>query len=492
MAFETNPTLAGQKARDRAATERLNQAKSAYGPSIDARASYLYQRERSNSPFGGDAEGAQTSYSVTVSQPLFTFGRLAANVSASQAERLAERERVRLAEQTLIAETVTAYVAVQRDLAIYAVRMQIAALLDEQFTMTEKRLDLRAATATDVQQIDTQRRLARALGAQARARLQRSAYEYRRIVGRFPHELAPLPELPALPPLETLLRTSDGLSPQIGIAALSAQAARELLALRRAERMPTVSAEVGASRNPFAQFDRNFRALRSFAGLSVTIPIFRGGELGASIREANGLLDAAQADYEEVRRQVRAQISSLRADAEAASDAAPLYAEAVQSGEAALRNARRQERAGLRSAREVIEITNDLLLARINAISAAANGYTSAVMVLFNAGMLDVASFGAQVEPYDAQGYDPFEAGFAGLPFRPVLAPLDKVFVERRSENDLVLFYEGAGEFPVPPAATRDPGAAREAGESAPASPFPAPRFAPQPQAAAIEEAGSD
>ncbi|MEM1134000.1 MAG: TolC family protein [Pseudomonadota bacterium] len=490
-AYAENPSLSAQRARTRAADELKTQANAAYGPSIDATGNYIYTRQSSNGLFGGINEGGATDYTVTLNQPFFTFGRLAAGQNIARAQRLAERESLRLAEQTLIAETVLVYVGVQRDLALYGARLQIAALLDEQFEITKRRFELRASTVTDVEQVDNQRQIARALAEEALATLEASANEYRRIVGKYPGELEPLPTTPILPQLEELLRIADQTSPQIGVAAFSENAARQLVALRRAERMPTVSGIAGARRIPATPFDDSRRALQGFAGISITMPVYRGGALGSRIREASELAQAARFDREEVRRGVRSDASSNWAQAQAARRVAPIYQEAVQSGQEALLNARRQETAGLRTSREIIDITNDLLNARINAINAAANGYTASVLTLFEAGLLDPAMFSARVEPYDPDGYDPFFAGFAGLPLRPVLAPIDRIFVEDRLD-DIVIYYENAygWEVPQPPVVdTADEALTGENKDTEYPDIFPTPRFVPN---AESQASGSD
>ncbi|MEL6225438.1 MAG: TolC family protein, partial [Pseudomonadota bacterium] len=304
LAFKANPSLSGQQARTRAADEGVTQAKAAYGPSIDATANYTYRREVRDDVTGSESEGASSGYAVTLSQPLLTFGRLDADVGIANADRLAAREQLRLIEQSVTAEAVLSYVGVRRDLAIYGVRLQIAALLKEQADFTQKRYHLRAATLTDLEQINNQRQIADALAQEALATLEASANEYRRVVGRYPGELAPLPPSPVLPPLESLLSSADQLSPQNRIAAYSENGARQLVALRRAERMPVVSAQLGASNDPLTQFADDNRAMRSFAGVSVSVPLFRGGQLGSRIREASELAQAARVVREEGRRTV--------------------------------------------------------------------------------------------------------------------------------------------------------------------------------------------
>lgn len=454
-AYEDNPQLQSQRARTRAADEGVTQAKAQFGPQITASGSYVYAAERTNGIFGGKRDGATHSYDVTLSQPFFASGQLSARLNASEAARLVALEQLRFAEQNLIARVVIAYVGVQRDLAIYRVRKQISQLLDEQFEATSQRLRLLDVTISDMEQTDNRRQVAIARAEEALASLQVSASNYRRLVGNFPSALAPLPIPPELPDLQSLYALADEYSPQILAARYNENVSRETLALRRAERGPVISGSATAQRAPLSRFSDDLHSESVVVGVTLTLPLYRGGQLASSVREARQLNEADIFDIEESRRTVRETIGARWSQAQAAKSATPVYENSILAAERALVGIRRQEQAGTRTSRDVLIATGDLVESRVAAISSAANGYASAVLALAEAGLLNVEQFGANVEPYNPLSYDPKLADLAGLPMRPVVDTLDSLFVhEKRTMPDVVT--DNDINYPVPAAEVKD------------------------------------
>ena len=475
-AYQSNPQLEAQRARERASDEVVAQARGAFGPQVNASASYQFLDRRTTGTLGSRDDGAGFTYGVTLDQPLFTSGQLAASLNAAQAAQLVEREALRLAEQGLIAEVVAAYVGVQRDLAIYGVQSQIRQLLDDQFDITSERFRLRDVTATDLDQTDNRRLVARAREEEALANVQSSATAYRRLVGNFPQDLAPLPGLPVLPDLQSLYQIAETRSPQILIAHYAAQTSRETLAQRRAERGPVVTGNLAALASPLSPFENKPRAEELMAGVSVVLPLYSGGVLSARIREAEQLSQADVFDHEQARRDVRDVIGARWNQARAARAATPVYRSSVEAARSALVGVRRQEQVGTRTSRDVLETTNDLLNSRIAEIDSAANGYIATVYAMANAGLLDIAQFGADAPRYDPEGYDPFAQGLAGLPLQPLLDPIDSILLDRSTE-DVTVLREADPAYTVPSAAADAEVAipAPEIEGEAPAAPLPPP-----------------
>ncbi|MCP9222083.1 TolC family outer membrane protein [Erythrobacter sp. LQ02-29] len=474
-AYQSNPELEAQRARTRASDEVVTQAKAQFGPQITASGSYVYASERTNGPFGGERDGATHTYDVTLDQPLFASGQLAANLNSAEAGRLASLEQLRFTEQNMIADVVIAYVAVQRDLAIYRVRTQISQLLDEQFQTTSERLRLRDVTISDLEQTDNRRQVALAQAREALAALQGSAANYRRLVGNYPTDLAPLPMPPELPGLQPLYALAEEHSPQILASRYNELASRETLALRRAERGPVISGTASAQRSPLSQFSDLSRSQAFFVGVSVRMPLYTGGALTSRVREARELNEADIFDVEQARRLVRSTIGARWAQAEAATSATPIYENSILAAQRALEGVRRQEQAGTRTSRDVLIATNDLLESRVAAIGSAANGYAATVLALAEAGLLDVAQFGADVAPYDPLAYDPALSDLAGLPLRPLVDPLDSLVLDDGRDMPGVV-EENDGTYASP--------AAEAGGATMPSAVIPTPRISGEPSVA--------
>lgn len=452
-ALSENPALESQRATARARAERPVQARGAFGPTVTASGNYQYNRDRTVS--GGarisDEDGFAAGYSLTLEQPLFTSGRLTANLNAAEAIAAIGQENLRSAQQGLIADVVTAYVSVRRDIALYGVAVQIRDLLNEQFNTTSERYRLRDVTATDLNQTDNRRKVAEARVKESLAAVQISAAAYRRLVGQYPSNLEPLPEPPPVPTLDMLYEQAETSSPVLLAARLSEIASKETVASTRAERGPTVSATVGGRRAALNPYRDNIHTNSVFAGVTVSMPIYTGGVLSSQIREAEALNQADKFSVEQTRREVRQNIASNWSQAQSAEQANPIYEDAVLAAERALSGVRRQEQAGSRTSRDVLETTNDLLTSRTNAIRSAADAYIFKINTLRAAGLLDPAQFGVDASAERSRS-DAFMAYIAGYPLFPVVNALDSVLHDSSTRQpDIAIENDAAYIAPPPP-----------------------------------------
>ncbi|HKR93104.1 TolC family protein, partial [Novosphingobium sp.] len=218
-AYENNPSLQGSRALAGAADEGLVQARAAYGPSlnVDIRHEFTAARIRGTA-FSSETDGFGTSAALTLSQPVFTSGRLAANVDAASAAKMVEREKLRTAGQQLILDVVNAYVSLQRDIELYSVAVENYDLLLQQRDVIAARYRLRDSTQPDLDQTNNRLELAAGRVIGARSTVEASAARYRNLVGTYPEALAPPPALPNLPNLEVLYGEVETHNPTLAAA----------------------------------------------------------------------------------------------------------------------------------------------------------------------------------------------------------------------------------------------------------------------------------
>ena len=103
LAYQTNPTLQGQRASQRALDESVVQARTGYRPTVSVSADVGY----ADGDGDGDS-GRSSGAGVTVSQPLYTGGRVGSQISAARADVLTGREGLRSVEAQVIQTVVTA------------------------------------------------------------------------------------------------------------------------------------------------------------------------------------------------------------------------------------------------------------------------------------------------------------------------------------------------------------------------------------------------
>lgn len=429
-AYENNPGVERSRALTRATDEGIVQARAAYGPNISANVTHAFTRRNTivEAVDLGRSEGFATTATLNLAQPLFTSGRLAAGVDLATAQAERARQDLRAASQQLVLDVITAYVSLQRDIELYEVSGGIYELLRQQRDIQAARLELRDATAPDVQQTESRMQLAAARVVLAKAAVEASAAAYRALVGVYPEELAPPPELPELPPLEELYALAEIRNPELLSAQFAELGSRAQLAGARAERGPRVDANLQAGRIPLGLYANDPYGEDLSASVTLNMPLYTGGLVSSVIRDTLQRNIVAQNNLEQRRRTVRQSLATNWNAVQSSLLAIPRFAAAVEVAERAIEGTQQQQIAGIRTLRDVLETTNDLFAAQSNAAQVAADRYIQHASVLRDAGILTIDLFVEGVE-YDPDSYSPGVAGIAGLPFEPVLEPVDALLV---------------------------------------------------------------
>lgn len=431
-AYENNPSLAAARSLTSAADEARTQAQAAYGPSLGVTASHDFTYSEAHLPnFVQTNDGFGTSAGLTLSQPLFASGRLAAGLDIATANQLATRANLRSSSLQLILDVITAYVIHRRDLELYQVSTEIYQLLLQQRDVVVARYRLFDATEPDVNQTVNRLQLSAGRVLEARASVEVSAARYRNLVGEYPEALEPPPPLPPLPEIETIYLQAELNNPEVSAARFAELASRAEVAAARADMGPQVAANVAARRSPLTPFENATWSESVVAGVQLSMPLYTGGLLSSRVRQALQLNQADQQVVEQTRRDVRESIAANWSVLEATASALPRYVAAVAAAEAAVEGVQRQETSGIRTLRDVLEVTNDLLNARTGAVQTAAELYIRQAAVLRDAGALTVDLFAPRGE-YDPDSYAPGGAAGAGLPLRPVVDAIDRaVLIDR-------------------------------------------------------------
>lgn len=437
-AYRNNPSLKAEQADSRAADEVVAQAKAQYGPSINARASYGYTENRfAPSTAARRQSGFGTEYSVSLNQPLFTSGRLTANLEQARAGQGIGREFMRSASLGLLSDVVTVYVGVLRDQQLVEIAQQNVDILNGQLEQTNARFKARFATLTDLTQ--TQNRLAfgRAQLEIARGNLLSSRNSYRNVIGHYPGQLAPVTPLPRLPEtLDDAILIADQQNPNLEIARLNERSSRAQVAAARADRGPNVALESSFGRTPVSLENDASRQTSLSAQVNVTMPIYTSGLLDARVREVLQRNDADNQRVEQASRDVREQVASLWDQLSAVRRAIPIYRAAVVAAESAVDGVRKQQAAGQATSLDVLDTTRDLLSSRTAEIQAEAQLFALHASLLAALGELDVADFDPIELRYELDDFQ--TTGIAGLPTGPLIELFDKVLYNSQPRHSPV------------------------------------------------------
>lgn len=429
--YETNPRLLAERASTRAADMGYPAARAAFGPRLDASASLSYTRDRNEILPGSflRQQGWSDTSSLILSQPLLTFGRSQAQVGQATATIDYRREALRLVQNEVMLDVIGAYVGTLREAGAVTIARENVSLLQRQLDESNARFAVREITLADVQQVETRLALGKTVLLDAQARLGEIQSRFYRAVGMPPGELAP-PEPLTLPvaSLPEAYSLADSDSPLVRAAQARERISRSFLAATRAESAPRVDFRGSADYGAISDYSRDLRGTRVRGTVTLSVPLFDSGARSAEsgqAREANTadlqLIAAAQRDS-------RSAVATGWNNLLAARMSIDHYRQAVESAQRAYENAQRQERAGMRTTLDVLDLARDLLNVR-NAYNAAlATEYETRASLLASLGRLDPAGMAQGIKLYDPADHFRKVRGKGDIPLLTgTLAALDGV-----------------------------------------------------------------
>jgi outer membrane protein len=192
-AYQSNPQLNADRARQRGTDENVPQALAGYRPQIVASLSAGLQAVRDLLP-DNTVQGATLrpwTIGVTVTQVLFNGFKTANSVRVAELQVQSGREALRNVGQGVLLDAVTAYMNVLANQALVEAQRTNVAVLREIQATTNKRLDAGDVTPTDTAQAEA--RLSRGLADlnAAEVALAISKATYTQVIGEAPSLLIP-------------------------------------------------------------------------------------------------------------------------------------------------------------------------------------------------------------------------------------------------------------------------------------------------------------
>jgi outer membrane protein len=456
LAYQTNPQLASARATQRALDETYVQARAGWGPTVGLTGQAYYQHtsygraasslastvsvQPSGTTTGATSSGAAVQSSggpelnygyaaLTVTQPLYTGGKVAAEVQAADAAVQAGRQSLRAIEASVLSAVVTAYADVLRDAAILHIRDEAVRVLFAQSEEATAKFKVGQANRVDVSQAEAQLASAQALVASARAQLAISRAEYRAAVGQSPGDLAEPPPLPGVPAsVDQAFDAAEAQSPLLGQAELTEAASRARLAAARANFRPTISAQASYGAEgalvPFA--GREFDRVAS-GQIVLTQPLFTAGLNGSLTREARAQNEADRLSIETVRRQVIQQVASAWETLSGAQAGLQSDLKGLTAAQTAFDGIREEYRVGLSSTLDVLIQQQTLESAQLSVASARHDAYVASATLLAAIGRLQADDLISGQPAYDpARAFDRVKSRGV-TPWEPLEAAVDHV-----------------------------------------------------------------
>ena len=443
MAYASNPTLQAQRAQLRALDENWYQARAGYRPtlSVSGRATWSETTIPGTRPLV-DVESNSGSAVLSLTQPVYSGGRVASAVSAAEADSLSGREGLRRVEAQVLGQVIQSYVDVRRDQEALRIRQTNVAVLQRQLDESRARFEVGEITRTDVAQSEARLAAAVALLNSAQATLATSRASYEAVVGQAPGTLAPEPPIGALLPasVEQAWDLAESGSPVVRAAEYAEQASRARIAGARAEQMPTIALQGQLGYSGLASplhTDAYSRALSGSAVVSV--PIFSGGQTLSRIRAATERNTVDRLGVENARRTVRQTITQSWSALQAARSNIEATDKQVRAARIAAEGVVQEQRVGLRTTIDVLNAEQELRAAELAQVSARRDEYVAAAGVLSQVGRLHVGYLVPEVPRYDPSanfrnlrvtwGWVPWEVPSSGLD--GILVPKPAIIPDR-------------------------------------------------------------
>jgi outer membrane protein len=390
LAYQTNPRLQSQRATQRATDETYVQARSGLQPTVSLSAAAIH--DDLPSPLIPQINASGVALSVT--QPLYSGGRVTSLMSAASAGAAAGREGLRGLEQNVLLDVIEAYVDVRRDLQSVAIAQENERVLQRQLAEAEANFQVKTVTRTDVAQSTARLAGAQARLALAQTQLETSRAHYLTAVGREAGDLAPEPPIGGLLPstrdqARELAERNNPIIRQLDYAEQGAAAQTDAA---RADARPKVSlyASVGYAGgsfhggSPFADYGRS-----TFVGAVATVPLFSGGRTSSEVRQATERDNAARINIEV---------------------------------------ARRQADVGVRTTLDVLNAEQELRDAELAVVSARRDQYVAGAALLAAMGALTPAQFSVDAPLYDPKvNFEKVRKAGSGVPWEPAVEALDRL-----------------------------------------------------------------
>ncbi len=378
LAEANNAGFAGKQAEFAAAQENLPLAKSALRPKLNT--SFGLNRQYSKSRPDGEASSDATwngkQLALALQHKLYDRSSKTAIKQAELGVDIAAHQ-FSAAEEDLIIDTATSYFAVltAQDSKTLAERELTA--IGRQLDLAQQRLDVGLGTKTDLYDANARFQLTNANLIAADNEISNSKRALEALIG-MPLTVA----LAQLSDQKIELSNDQGIDSWItaaletnsGLAVQELQTEVAKLELDKAEqaRHPTLSLEGSASR---ADSDTSLSRPAGDSdawniGLQLALPIYQGGAIAATQRQAGYQYAQASSTLEQTRRTISTSVGSAYSGIKSLQLQVDALAEAVKASESALEAKEEGFKAGVSTNLDVLDSQRDLFSAQRNFLKA--------------------------------------------------------------------------------------------------------------------------
>jgi outer membrane protein len=404
-AYQSNPQLNAERARQRATDENVPQALSGYRPQIIATLSGGLQAVRNLLPDNTVQSATLKPWTigVTVTQTLFNGFKTANSVRVAELQVRSGREALRNVGQGVLLDAVTAYTNVLANQSLVEAQRSNVAFLRETLGVTQKRLNAGDVTPTDTAQAEA--RLNRGLADlnTAEVNLAISQATYTQVIGNPPSQLSAAETVDRYLPRSRDDATNLAFRehPAVMAAGFDVDVASTTIHVAESSLLPTITLQGSASHA--SEADPTISTLRtdqaSILG-QMNAPIYDGGTAASQTRQAKELAAQSRLVLDQVRNQARTAAVGAWVANEGAKIAVAASESEVRAATVALQGVRKEAAGGQRTTVDVLNSQQDLISAKARLIGAQRDRVIASYTLLSAIGRLDVKTLALNTPDY--------------------------------------------------------------------------------------------
>lgn len=374
-AYQTNPQLNAERARQRATDENVPQALAGYRPQIIASLSGGLQAVRNLLPDNTVQSATLKPWiiGVTVTQTLFNGFKTANSVRVAELQVQSGREALRNVGQGVLLDAVTAYTNVLANQSLVEAQRSNVSFLQETLEITQRRLKAGDVTPTDTSQAEARLSRGKSDLNTAEVNLAVSQATYTQVIGHAPGALRPAETVDRYLPRSRDDAATLALkeNPAVLAAGFDVDVASTNIGVAESSLMPTVTLQGNASHSvdddPTLSTFGTDQA--SIVG-QVTAPIYDGGTAASQTRQAKELTSQSRLVLDQVRSQARTAALGAWVANEGANAAVTASETEVRASTVALQGVQKEAAAGQRTTADVLNSEADLVSAKARLIGA--------------------------------------------------------------------------------------------------------------------------
>lgn len=404
-AYQSNPQLNAERARQRGTDENVPQAMAGYRPQIVASLTGGLQAVRNLLPDNTVQSATLKPWTigVTVTQTLFNGFKTANSVRVAELQVQAGREALRNVGQGVLLDAVTAYTNVLANQSLVEAQRSNVAFLRETQGIVQKRLNAGDVTPTDTAQAEA--RLNRGLADlnAAEVNLAISQATYTQVIGNPPSRLSPAETVDRYLP-----RSRDEANefafrghPAVIAASFDVDVASTTIRVAESSLLPTITLQGNAShsKDSDATLGTSRTDQASVFG-QLNAPIYDGGTGASQTRQAKQLATQSRLVLDQVRNQARTAATGAWVANEGAKIAVAASESEVRAATVAVQGVQREAQGGQRTTLDVLNSQQDLISAKARLIGAQRDRVIASYTLLSAIGRLDVKTLALNTPDY--------------------------------------------------------------------------------------------